>query len=94
MEELIFAGQGLATAATDEEEPCADDNNSEEEETDDDPDRLTRDTLFVVDPIDGTRAFLAGKKTWCVSVAVPGVAPPCPLRPGNKLFPSGERRAA
>jgi myo-inositol-1(or 4)-monophosphatase len=40
------------------------------EETDDDPDRLTRDTLFVVDPIDGTRAFLAGKKTWCVSVAV------------------------
>jgi myo-inositol-1(or 4)-monophosphatase len=40
------------------------------EETDDDPERLTRDTLFVVDPIDGTRAFLAGKKTWCVSVAV------------------------
>lgn len=40
------------------------------EETDDDPDRLTRETLFVVDPIDGTRAFLAGKKTWCVSVAV------------------------
>lgn len=40
------------------------------EETDDDPDRLTRDTLFVVDPIDGTRAFLAGKKTWCISVAV------------------------
>lgn len=40
------------------------------EETDDDPDRLARDTVFVVDPIDGTRAFLAGKKTWCVSVAV------------------------
>jgi myo-inositol-1(or 4)-monophosphatase len=40
------------------------------EETDDDPERLARDTLFVVDPIDGTRAFLAGKKTWCVSVAV------------------------
>ncbi len=40
------------------------------EETDDDPDRLTRDTVFVVDPIDGTRAFLAGKNTWCVSVAV------------------------
>jgi myo-inositol-1(or 4)-monophosphatase len=25
---------------------------------------------FVVDPIDGTRAFLDGKSTWCVSVAV------------------------
>jgi len=40
------------------------------EETDDDSDRLTRDTVFVVDPIDGTRAFIAGKDTWCVSVAV------------------------
>ncbi len=40
------------------------------EETDDDEDRLTRDTVFVVDPIDGTRAFIAGKDTWCVSVAV------------------------
>jgi myo-inositol-1(or 4)-monophosphatase len=24
----------------------------------------------VVDPIDGTRAFIAGRRTWCVSVAV------------------------
>lgn len=40
------------------------------EETDDDPARLFCDTLFVIDPIDGTRAFLAGKDTWCVSVAV------------------------
>ncbi|MCL6706085.1 3'(2'),5'-bisphosphate nucleotidase CysQ [Pseudomonas sp. R2.Fl] len=40
------------------------------EETDDDPARLSRDTVFVVDPIDGTRAFIAGEKTWCVSVAV------------------------
>lgn len=40
------------------------------EETDDDPARLSCDTLFVVDPIDGTRAFIAGEKTWCVSVAV------------------------
>jgi myo-inositol-1(or 4)-monophosphatase len=40
------------------------------EETDDDPARLSCDTLFVIDPIDGTRAFLAGKDTWCVSVAV------------------------
>jgi myo-inositol-1(or 4)-monophosphatase len=40
------------------------------EETDDDSARLSCDTLFVVDPIDGTRAFIAGEKTWCVSVAV------------------------
>lgn len=40
------------------------------EETDDDSSRLSRSTVFVVDPIDGTRAFIAGKKTWCVSVAV------------------------
>lgn len=40
------------------------------EETDDDPARLERDTLFVVDPIDGTRAFINGESTWCVSVAV------------------------
>jgi myo-inositol-1(or 4)-monophosphatase len=40
------------------------------EETDDDADRLSRETLFIVDPIDGTRAFLGGQKVWCVSVAV------------------------
>ncbi|MEZ2129409.1 MULTISPECIES: 3'(2'),5'-bisphosphate nucleotidase CysQ [unclassified Sinorhizobium] len=40
------------------------------EETDDDADRLSRRTVFVIDPIDGTRAFLAGQETWCVSVAV------------------------
>lgn len=40
------------------------------EETDDDEERLSKETLFVVDPIDGTRAFIGGKDTWCVSVAV------------------------
>ena len=40
------------------------------EETEDDADRLSRETLFIVDPIDGTRAFLGGQKVWCVSVAV------------------------
>ncbi|MDV4159740.1 3'(2'),5'-bisphosphate nucleotidase CysQ [Rhizobium leguminosarum] len=40
------------------------------EETDDDAERLSRETLFIVDPIDGTRAFLGGQKVWCVSVAV------------------------
>lgn len=40
------------------------------EETDDDASRLSHRTVFVVDPIDGTRAFVAGLDTWCVSVAV------------------------
>ena len=40
------------------------------EETDDDEARLSRETVFVIDPIDGTRAFIAGETTWCVSVAV------------------------
>lgn len=40
------------------------------EETDDTSARLSTDTLFVIDPIDGTRAFINGEKTWCVSVAV------------------------
>jgi myo-inositol-1(or 4)-monophosphatase len=31
---------------------------------------LGRKRVFVVDPIDGTRAFLAGEATWCISVAV------------------------
>lgn len=40
------------------------------EETDDDAGRLSCETVFVIDPIDGTRAFINGEKTWCVSVAV------------------------
>jgi myo-inositol-1(or 4)-monophosphatase len=40
------------------------------EETEDDPARLSAHRTFVVDPIDGTRAFLEGRSTWCVSVAM------------------------
>nr|WP_316657123.1 3'(2'),5'-bisphosphate nucleotidase CysQ [uncultured Gellertiella sp.] len=40
------------------------------EETEDSAERLSRDTVFVIDPIDGTRAFIAGENTWCVSAAV------------------------
>lgn len=40
------------------------------EETEDDGGRLAAETLFVVDPIDGTRAFMNGLATWCVSAAV------------------------
>ncbi len=32
--------------------------------------RLGARRTFVVDPIDGTRAFLEGRTTWCISVAV------------------------
>ncbi|NLH79589.1 MAG: 3'(2'),5'-bisphosphate nucleotidase CysQ, partial [Phyllobacteriaceae bacterium] len=37
------------------------------EETADGPDRLERRRVFVVDPIDGTRAFLRGDEEWTVS---------------------------
>lgn len=40
------------------------------EETPDDPARLARDTVFIADPIDGTRAFIAGENTWSVALAV------------------------
>jgi len=40
------------------------------EETADSAGRLAATRTFVVDPIDGTRAFLDGRSTWCVSVAV------------------------
>lgn len=40
------------------------------EETADDSDRLTREQVFMVDPIDGTRAYIAGRPWWVVSVAV------------------------
>jgi myo-inositol-1(or 4)-monophosphatase len=40
------------------------------EETADAPQRLTRQRLWIVDPIDGTRSFLAGKEDWAVCVAL------------------------
>ena len=40
------------------------------EETTDDKTRLSHERLFVVDPIDGTRAFIHGEADWSVSVAV------------------------
>ncbi len=40
------------------------------EETADTALRLDRDRVFVVDPIDGTRSFLAGAKDWTISLAV------------------------
>ena len=40
------------------------------EETADTPERLTARRTFIVDPIDGTRGFLEGHRSWCVSIAV------------------------
>jgi myo-inositol-1(or 4)-monophosphatase len=40
------------------------------EETADDPRRLGRDHVWIVDPIDGTRAFLSGSHDWSVAIAL------------------------
>ncbi|ACK49053.1 inositol monophosphatase [Methylocella silvestris BL2] len=40
------------------------------EETEDSEDRLTRSEVLVLDPIDGTRAFALGEKTWAVAAAL------------------------
>lgn len=40
------------------------------EETEDDIARLDVERVFIVDPIDGTRSFVAGEKTWAHSLAV------------------------
>lgn len=40
------------------------------EETQDSLDRLHRPRVFVVDPIDGTRAFVGAEPTWAISIAV------------------------
>ncbi|CAH1655217.1 Inositol monophosphatase family protein [Hyphomicrobiales bacterium] len=40
------------------------------EETTDDPARLNQRIMWVVDPIDGTRAFAAGDPRWAVAIAL------------------------
>jgi len=40
------------------------------EESVDDDERLGRRLTWIVDPIDGTRGYLAGREDWCVSVAL------------------------
>lgn len=74
------------------------------EETTDDPARLEARRTFVVDPIDGTRAFLDGRSTWCVSAALVEDGRPiagvleCPAigetywaLPGQGAYRNGER---
>ncbi|MDB5500406.1 MAG: inositol monophosphatase [Tardiphaga sp.] len=40
------------------------------EESADDESRLGRHLTWIIDPIDGTRGYLAGREDWCVSVAL------------------------
>jgi myo-inositol-1(or 4)-monophosphatase len=40
------------------------------EESADDATRLGKRLAWIVDPIDGTRGYLAGREDWCVSVAL------------------------
>ncbi|WP_255449662.1 3'(2'),5'-bisphosphate nucleotidase CysQ [Shimia ponticola] len=40
------------------------------EETEDTGQRLTQDTTFIIDPIDGTRAFIEGSRHWGISIAI------------------------
>jgi myo-inositol-1(or 4)-monophosphatase len=40
------------------------------EESADDAARLGKPLVWIVDPIDGTRGYLAGREDWCVSVAL------------------------
>jgi myo-inositol-1(or 4)-monophosphatase len=40
------------------------------EESVDDDSRLGKHLVWIVDPIDGTRGYLAGREDWCVSVAL------------------------
>jgi myo-inositol-1(or 4)-monophosphatase len=40
------------------------------EETEDNTDRLSKSRIFVVDPIDGTVAYMKGKPWWCIPIAI------------------------
>lgn len=40
------------------------------EESADDPERLRREQVWVVDPLDGTREFVAGIPEWCISIGL------------------------
>jgi len=40
------------------------------EETEDTQDRLGREAVFIIDPIDGTRSFADGSRTWAHALAI------------------------
>lgn len=64
------------------------------EETPDDAQRLLCDRVFIVDPIDGTRAFIAGETNFAISVAVAEageVIAGAVLLPAKKRLYTGEK---
>ena len=59
------------------------------EESADDDKRLDKRLVWIVDPIDGTRSYLAGREDWCVSVALVEHATPllaAVFAPASKEF--------
>lgn len=40
------------------------------EESEDSAERLTKEHVFIIDPIDGTRSFIEGSSTWAHSIAI------------------------
>ena len=68
------------------------------EETEDDAARLSAERVFIVDPIDGTRSFVAGERTWAHSLAVAErgrVIAACVYLPvRDKLYLAGEGQGA
>jgi len=59
------------------------------EESADDPSRIGKALTWIVDPIDGTRAYLAGKTDWSVSIALVGNGSPllaAVLAPASEQF--------
>lgn len=68
------------------------------EETADNPSRLQARRTFVIDPIDGTRAFIDGRETWCVAVAIVEAGRPivgvldCPAK--NEVYAAAVGRGA
>ena len=62
------------------------------EESDDDPTRVARQRVFVIDPIDGTRAFLRGEPAYAIAIAV--VEEGCPVAGVIHLPARGETYAA
>lgn len=66
------------------------------EETVDGPERLERERIWIIDPIDGTSAFLAGDEGWCIAVAlVEGARPVAAgiLKPASGEYFAAERGA-
>lgn len=62
------------------------------EETVDVPERLLKARLWIVDPIDGTRSFIAGREDWAISAAL--VEHGRPVAAAIELPASGESFAA